>query len=135
VPTPSIPTAPDGSTGVAPDQSGGVNVAVPAVPKVGSVPNGGGSPQVAGSSTTPALRTAAANPIDPKRERLAAIALLVALVVTTLWLAATDRSGRAFATIRVLRALSAGGPLPELPARQWGIGRFKAVRDGRPPSI
>jgi hypothetical protein len=138
VPTPTGSTGGGSSVPFSGGSGGGgaVNVPVPSGAGASAVPNPGGAPQVAGqTTTTPALQTVAATPINTKRERLAAVALLVALVVTTLWLAATDGSGRAFAAVRVLRALSAGGPLPELPTREWGIGRFKAERTGRPPQI
>jgi hypothetical protein len=134
VPT-SSPTTPT-TTVVPPVQSGGgVGVPVPSEPAISSAPDRGGSPQIAPNGITTAVLPVAASSLDKHHARLAAVALLVALVVTTLWLAVTDSSGGTFATLRVLRALSSGGPLPDLPATEWGVGRFRAPRDGRPPSI
>jgi hypothetical protein len=135
VPT-SSPTAP--ATTVVPLSQaggGGITVPVPSEPAISGAPDPGGSPQIAPSGSTTAARPVAASSLDNHHARLAAIALLVALVVTTMWLAVTDSSGGTFTTLRVLRALSSGGPLPDLPATEWGVGRFKAPRDGRPPSI
>jgi hypothetical protein len=136
VPTPTESTGSGSSVPFTGGSGGGsVSVPVPSGAGASAVSNPGGAPQVATTTTTPALQPLAAKPFNTKRERLAAIALLVALVVTTMWLAATDQSGRTFATIRVLRALSTGSPLPDLPTREWGVGRFRAQRDGRPPTI
>lgn len=132
-PTPS-PVATQPATVVPPGQPGSVEVPVPSGPGTGSVPAPISSPQVAATTTT-ALPASVVKPLDDHRARIAAAALLVALVVTTLWLAVTDSSGRALTTLRVLGALSSGGPLPDLPAKEWGVGRFRAPRDGRPPTI
>lgn len=134
-PTPSTRASqPATSVPPPPSQPGSVDVPVPSNPGTGSVPDPGSSPQIAGTTTT-ALPTAIAKPLDDHRARIAAAALLVALVVSTLWLAVTDSSGRALTTLRVLGALSSGSPLPDLPAKEWGVGRFRAPRDGRPPTV
>jgi hypothetical protein len=138
--TPTLPATPaprssGGAGSTTPPLPGNVNVPVPGEPRVSVPPDPGSSPQIATTTTQPALRTTAASPIDDTRARAAALALLVALVVTTLWLAVTDASGRAYTTMRVMRALSTGAALPELTAKEWGVGRFRGPRDGRPPPI
>jgi hypothetical protein len=137
-PVPSIQATTPAPTGTAAAPApgtvpGGPAVSVPPVPKVSTAPMPGSTPQVA-TTTQPAVR-AAADPLGDSRARTAAIGLLVMLVVVTLWLAVTDTSGRAYTTLRVLRALSVGGPLPEVPAKEWGVGRFRGPRDGTPPTI
>lgn len=113
----AAPTTPPASSSNPGSTVPGTSVSLPpvdtrSVPKSGS---GGASPQVAGTSPTPAARITAVKPPDDARARAAAIALLVGLVVATAWLSVTSGAQR--------------------PATEWGIGRFTSSRTGPPPSI
>jgi hypothetical protein len=109
VPTPSLPTS------TAP-RSGSVNPVVP-LPPISTLPPSAPQPIVATpSATAPALATVAASRPDDHRERIRALGMLVALVGVTGWLTLTERRRRP--------------AQPEL-----GVGRFRAVRTGPPPTI
>lgn len=120
-PAPSPASTPHPSaTGTTPDPvSSPPSVEVPpvstaSVPKPGT----GSSPRVATSAApapAPAARGVAAKPLDDHRARAAALALLVGLITATGWLAVTDRGRGA--------------------AREWGVGRFRSLRSGPPPTI
>jgi hypothetical protein len=94
-------------------------VAVPSVPlpSAGTIPNPVASqPVIAPSASGPGLATVATSKPDDRRERTAAVGLLVALAVATAWLTLTDRGGRA-------------------QQAELGVGRFRSTRSGPTPSI
>ncbi len=74
------------------------------------------SQPVIAPTTSPGLTAAALSKPDDRRERAAAIAMLIALVATAGWLAATDRRKQ---------------PL----SAELGVGRFRSSRSGPPPTI
>jgi hypothetical protein len=137
------PTPASTSGGGSPDTStggfstGGSDDSLPPV-KTGTFSGGdpGSQPAVAGSSSPqPVLRSHDSKPLDDNRARWAAIALLVGLVVGTAWLTTTDSAASTVGAIRILRAVWSGAPVPAMPAREWGVGRFRSTRTGPPPTI
>jgi hypothetical protein len=66
--------------------------------------------------TTPGLNAAALSKPDDHRERAAAIAMLVALIATAGWLIVTERGGHVV-------------------TEELGVGRFRSLRSGPPPTI
>jgi hypothetical protein len=65
---------------------------------------------------TPGLTPSALSKPDDHRERAAAIAMLAALIAAAGWLIVTERGGRVVAA-------------------ELGVGRFRSVRSGLPPTI
>jgi hypothetical protein len=62
------------------------------------------------------LKAAALSKPDDHRERAAAIAMLVALIATAGWLIVTERGGHVV-------------------TEELGVGRFRSLRSGPPPTI
>lgn len=89
-------------------------VTAPAVPlpSQGAITPTAPAPVIA--SSAPAVVVDAASRPDDGRERARAIGLLVALVVATAWFSFTDRRRE---------------------ATEMGVGRFRSVRSGPPPTV
>lgn len=113
-PTPDSVAATTGSSGSLPS---GPAVSVPPADAVSQPPVAAGTPQVATSSAPAQALATEAAPVDDTRARTAAVGGLVLILVVTAWLILTERGGRA----------AAGEPA--------GIGKFRAPRNGPPPTI
>jgi hypothetical protein len=86
------------------------------LPPIGGIPTPVTSqPVIAPSATSPVVTAALSKP-DDGSERTRAIGMLVALIVVTGWLTLTERGGRK-------------------PHEELGVGRFRSIRNGPPPSI
>lgn len=118
-------TLPEGSAPpVTPVPTPTTSAPVPSQPSAGTVPSvplppaqtvapSAPSPVVA-PSTAPAITATADSRPDDHKQRVRAIAMLVALVVAVGWLIRSDR---------------------RVQAVEWGVGRFRSARTGPPPSI
>jgi hypothetical protein len=95
-----------------------------------------------GTSVTPSGASAlarsarpAAVGTDDARTRTILLAGLVLLVQGAALLMVTDRQEAPVPVWAVLRAARRGEPLPPLPAKEWGIGRHRAPRQGPVPTL
>lgn len=113
IPTPRVPGPGDPNAHGVPAPA-----AVPPVPPApaASAVAPGASPPAIAPTTTPALIASALSKPNDHRERAAAIAMLVALLVTVGWLIVTERGGR-------------------VATEELGVGRFRSSRSGPPPAI
>jgi hypothetical protein len=89
-------------------------VTPPTVPLPSGVAVTPGAPAPVIASSSPAMVVDAASRPDDARERMRAIGLLIALVVATAWFSFTDRRRG---------------------TQEMGVGRFRSLRSGPPPTI
>jgi hypothetical protein len=108
VPPPSPPSVPSAT-------SPG-SIKVPPIPPAPAATVAAGGPTQPVIAPTPGLTPSALSKPDDHRERAAAIAMLAALIAAAGWLIVTERGGRVVAA-------------------ELGVGRFRSVRSGLPPTI
>jgi hypothetical protein len=114
-PSPPTPAATAAATG-SPAAGGSVpSVAVPPANAITTPTLPATTPQVASAAPTPRALVTSVKPIDDTAARTQAIGGLVALLAITAWLSYSAAGRKA--------------------VEQWGVGRFRAVRSGPPPSI
>ncbi|HVU61477.1 MAG TPA: hypothetical protein VHA79_14875 [Mycobacteriales bacterium] len=111
---PSIPPAPSptASTPAQPGNAGRVPP-IPPAPAITAPEPTASSPVIA---PTPGLTAVALSKPDDAKDRARALGMLLLLVAAVAWLVVTDRSGR-------------------VAGQEMGVGRFRSVRSGPPPSI
>jgi len=111
---PTIPPAPTPAapTPAQPGNAGGVPP-IPPAPAITAPEPSASSPVIA---PTPGLTSVALSKPDDAKDRARALGMLLLLVAAVAWLVVTDRSGR-------------------VAGHEMGVGRFRSVRSGPPPSI
>jgi hypothetical protein len=111
-PVPPSPSRPSVTGSVPGPGAPAPTVPVPAVSSIAVPPVPASAPSVA-PTTRPQALISAAKPIDDTRARTGAIGGLVFLLVVTAWLVASRPK----------------------PATEFGVGKFRAARNGPPPAI
>lgn len=110
----SIPPAPSPSASV-PAQPGTAS-GVPPIPPAPAITAPEPTASTPVIAPTPGLTAVTLSKPDDARDRARAIGMLLLLVSGVAWLVVTDRSGR-------------------VATQEMGVGRFRSVRSGPPPSI
>ncbi|HVT64823.1 MAG TPA: hypothetical protein VHD81_06700 [Mycobacteriales bacterium] len=111
-PTIAPPPSPPASTPAQPGDASGV----PPIPPAPAITAPAPSPSSPVIAPTPGLHPVALSKPDDASDRARALGMLLLLVASVAWLMATDRSRR-------------------VATQEMGVGRFRSVRSGPPPTI